>query len=301
MRRDWWKLLALLVPVLTGCLSHTHKLQQPKLAGVVMNADAIELVEAINKRYDEINSLTATVDFAASVGGTHTGKQTDYTSFHGFILFRKPMMLRVIGEVPVIRTIAFNLASNGDTFTLLIPHYSKAIQGSSSVTTRAANPIENLRPSTFLDSIVIQRVTPDRIVSLINSSSTTVEPRTKQLIETPQYDLTILKAGNPSSPSGLPQVDKPLRVIHFSRINLMPTEQDIYDANGSVETQVIYGPYQDFNGTQYPASITINRLLDEYRITLTVEKLVLNPTNPPLTDKSFELEIPKGYKVQKMP
>jgi hypothetical protein len=184
---------------------------------------------------------------------------------------------------------------------LLIPHYSKAIQGSSAATTRAANPIENLRPSTFLDSIVIQRITPDRIVSLINSSSNTVEPRTKQLIETPQYDLTILKAGNPSSPSGLPEVDKPLRVIHFSRINLMPTEQDIYDANGDVETQVIYGPYQDFNGTQYPATITINRLLDEYRITLTVEKLVLNPTNPPLTDKSFELEIPKGYKVQKMP
>ncbi len=81
----------------------------------------------------------------------------------------------------------------------------------------------------------------------------------------------------------------------------MPTEQDIYNANGDVETQVIYGPYQDFNGTQYPATITINRLLDEYRITLTVEKLVLNPTNPPLTDKSFDLEIPKGYKVQKMP
>jgi len=23
--------------------------------------------------------------------------------------------------------------------------------------------------------------------------------------------------------------------------------------------------------------------------------------NPPLTDESFELEVPKGYKVQKMP
>ena len=127
MRRDWWKLLALLVPVLTGCLSHTRKLQQPKLAGAVMNAEAIQLVEAINKRYDEINSLTATVDFAASVGGAHTGKQTDYTSFHGLILFRKAKMLRVIGEVPVIRTIAFDLASNGETFTLLIPHYNRAI------------------------------------------------------------------------------------------------------------------------------------------------------------------------------
>ena len=48
MRRDWLKLLALLLPVLTGCLSHTRKLQQPKLAGAVMNAERDLLVEAIN-------------------------------------------------------------------------------------------------------------------------------------------------------------------------------------------------------------------------------------------------------------
>ena len=118
MRRDWLKLLALVVPVLTGCLSHTRKLQQPKLAGAVMNADAVQLVEAVNKRYEQVNSLTATVDFAASVGGAHTGKETDYTSIHGFIIFRKPEMLRVIGQVPVIRTTAFDLASNGSTFML---------------------------------------------------------------------------------------------------------------------------------------------------------------------------------------
>ncbi len=72
MRRDWLKFLALLVPVLTGCLSHTRKLQQPKLAGAVLNADAVQLVEAVNHRYDQVNSLTATVDFAASVGGAHS-------------------------------------------------------------------------------------------------------------------------------------------------------------------------------------------------------------------------------------
>ena len=130
MRRDWLKFLALLVPVLTGCLSHTRTLQQPKLAGAVLNADAVQLVEAVNRRYDQVKSLTATVDFAASVGGAHAGKQTDYTSIHGFILFRSPEMLRVIGEVPVIRTTAFNLASNGSTFTLTIPPRSRAITGS---------------------------------------------------------------------------------------------------------------------------------------------------------------------------
>ena len=87
-----------------------------------------------------------------------------------------------------------------------------------------------------------------------------------------------MKAGERSSSAKLPQLVTPLRVIHFSRVNLLPIGQDIYNAAGDLETQVVYGPYQDFNGTQFPATITINRLLDEFRITLTVEKIDLEST-----------------------
>jgi outer membrane lipoprotein-sorting protein len=189
------------------------------------------------------------------------------------------------------------LASDGNTFTMLIPPRSRAIQGSNSVNTPTANPMENLRPDIFLNSILIRNVSADSIVSLTNSSQTTLEPKTKQLIEQPQYDLTVLKPGERSTSPGLPQLGTPLRVIHFNRINLLPTGQDIYDAAGDLETQVVYGPYQDFNGTQFPGTITINRLLDELRITLTVEKLTLNQ---PLADDQFELKVPEGYKVQKL-
>ena len=185
-------------------------------------------------------------------GGSHKGIQTDYTSFHGYIRVRKPQMLRVLGYLPVVRLRAFDLASDGQTFTLLIPPRSRAILGSNSMTT-AANPLENLRPEIFLDSLLIRSISPDWIVSLTNSSPTKLEPRSKQLIETPLYDLTILKPGERRATAGLPQVGQPLRVIHFSRINLMPTEQDIYNPSGDLETQVIYGPYQDFGGTQFPA------------------------------------------------
>ena len=298
MQRDWLKFLALLLPVLTGCLSHTRKLQQPKLAGVALSAGADQLVEAVNKRYEQVNSLTATVDFAASVGGAHAGKQTDYTSIHGFILFRRPEMLRVIGEVPVIRTTAFNLASNGTTFTLTIPPRSKAITGSTAVTTKAANPLENLRPQVFLDSIVIRGIAADRIVSLTASSTEKLDPKTKQLIETPLYDLTVLNPGRGDPAPGLPQVDKPSRVIHFSRIDLMPIGQDVYNSDGAQETKVTYGPYHDFNGVSFPTTITIDRPLEEYRITLTVEKVI---SNVELPDKQFEQTVPKGYKVQTMP
>jgi hypothetical protein len=289
--------LTLLVPVLTGCLSHTRNLQKPKLAGVALDADAVQLVEAVNRRYDQVTTLKATVDFAASVGGAHKGKETDYTSIHGYIRLRKPQMLRVLGYLPVVRLRAFDLASDGKTFTMLIPPRSRAIQGSNSVTTPSASAMENLRPDVFFDSILIHSISADSIVSLTNSSQTTLEPKTKQLIEEPQYDLTVLKPGERSPSPGLPQLGTPLRVIHFSRINLLPIGQDVYNAAGDLETQVVYGPYQDFNGTQFPGTITINRLLDELKITLTVEKLDLNQ---PLADDQFELKVPDEYKVQKL-
>jgi hypothetical protein len=297
MRRDWWKLLALLVPALTGCLSHTHKLQQPKLAGVALDADAVQLVEAINHRYDQVNSLTATVEFAASVGGAHKGQETDYTSIPGYILFRKPTMLRVLGLVPVLRTHAFDLASNGDNFTLLIPPRSRAIVGSNAVSKPAANPLENMRPEFFLDAILIHNISPDRIVSLTNSSTTTVDTKNKQLLETPQYELTVLNPGDEGGSPGVVKVFQARRVIKFSRINLMATEQDLYNKDGDMETQVLYGPYQTFNGMPYPSTVTIKRPLEEYRIALTVEKITFNQ---PLPDEQFESKVPAGYKVQRM-
>jgi hypothetical protein len=298
MRRDGWKFLALLVPALTGCLSHTHKLQQPKLAGVALNADAVQLVEAINHRYEQVNSLTATVEFAASVGGAHKGQETDYTSIPGYILFRKPTMLRVLGLVPVLRTHAFDLASNGENFTLLIPPKSRAIIGSNAVTKPAANPLENMRPEFFLQAILIHSISPDRIVSLTNSSATTVDAKNKQLLETPQYELTVFDPGKEGGAAGVVKVFRARQVIKFSRVNLMPTEQDIYNKDGDMATQVLYGPYQTFNGLLYPSTITINRPLEEYRIALTVEKITFNQ---PLPDEQFESKVPAGYKVQNMP
>ena len=110
----------------------------------------------------------------------------------------------------------------------------------------------------------------------------------------------MLTAPHPGSPSAPAEVVNPLRVIRFSRLNLLPIEQDSYNSAGDLEMQVQYGPYRDFSGFQFPSTIDINRPLDGYRIRLTVEKFVVNPTSPPVTDETFQLKIPKGTQVQKL-
>src|ERR1700724_3367271 len=171
MQRRWWSVgLLAALPWLSGCLYHTHKVEKAVLAGPAMDASVAQLVNGINDRYSAINSLTATVDFAASTGGARSGKETDITPFHGYILLRKPAMLRVLALLPVVRTHAFDLASDGTTFKLVIPPRSKAIVGNNTVTKRSANELENLRPDFFLDSILIRPVTPERLVYVTRDS-----------------------------------------------------------------------------------------------------------------------------------
>jgi hypothetical protein len=141
------KLSALFLPVVTGCLSHTRKLDQPELIPVI-NPDVAQLIEAINQRYQQVSSLTATLDFAVSVSGPDRSERTDYTPCLGYLLFRKPSMRRGLVLVPVLHTRAMDLVSDGTTFILLIPPKNRVVQGKNAVTKLAVNPLENLRPKT---------------------------------------------------------------------------------------------------------------------------------------------------------
>ena len=70
MHRRWWSVGFLAVlPWLSGCLYHTHKVEKTTLAGPAMDASVAQLVNGVNDRYSAISSLTATVDFQATTGG----------------------------------------------------------------------------------------------------------------------------------------------------------------------------------------------------------------------------------------
>ncbi len=229
MHRRWWSVGFLAVlPCLSGCLYHTHKVEKTTLAGPAMDANVAQLVNGVNDRYAAINSLTATVDFQATTGGARQGKETDITPFHGYILLRKPAMLRVLALLPVVRTHAFDLASDGKTFKLVIPPKSRAIVGSNSVTKPSTNALENLRPDIFLDSVLVKSIEPER--SVYRTSTSVTHREGKKLIESPEYDLQIGEE-DPQATDGLKvRVLKPTRVIRFSRLTLLPIGQDIYAA-----------------------------------------------------------------------
>lgn len=291
-RREYKTALLLLLPALSGCFVHTRTVKQAKMPAVIESATADQLVQAVNKQCQEIHSLSATVEFQATEGGPRKGREKTYTSFSGYILLRKPEAIRVIGLVPVLHTRAFDMASDGKTFKLLIyyPH-DRVIEGSNTVTKESPNTLENLRPKIFFDSLLINCIQPDDLVTLTTDTENKIDPKTKQLMVDPQYDLTVVRR-KPDSQELIPQ-----RVIHFSRIDLRTIQEDIYDPKGAIQTQAIYGPVQQFGTQRFPGTITIKRPLEEYQIVITVQKINVNLE---LKDDQFEIKIPEGTPVQKL-
>lgn len=283
--------LLLLLPILNGCLVHTRIVKQAKMPTVVMSATADQLVNAVNEQCQKIHSLSATVEFQATEGGPSNGKEKTYTSFSGYIRLRKPGSLRVIGLLPVIRTRAFDMATDGNTFKLLLPHYNKVVEGPNTVTKESSKPLENFRPNVFSESLLINCIEPDDLVTLTSDTGTVLDPRTKQMMLQPEYDLTVVRRKQNS------QELIPERVIHFSRIDLHPYQVDIYDAKGAIQTIATYGSLQTFGTQKFPGTITIKRPLEELQIVITFTKVAVNL---PLDDQTFQLEVPKGMTVQKL-
>jgi outer membrane lipoprotein-sorting protein len=279
--------------LLSGCalVVTKRKLPTPKAPSVVQTVSPEELIEQLNHRWSDLRSLNVTVDIQASVLKAKEGIAKDYTSFRGIILMRKPEMLRVYGRVPVIGTRMFDMVSDGKDFTLYIPSRNIAIKGSNSLRKKSANQMENLRPSFFFNAMAVQGLGKDDWYGIVSDSETVEDKARKHLYSIPEYILTISQH-KPNS-----QQLNVRRVIVFNRENLLPIQQDLFDNDGNLETVVEYSGYADFGSIKYPSIIVIKRPLENYQLTLTVEKVTQNMT---LSDDQFAVKLPEGTKIQNL-
>src|SRR5437867_5712597 len=139
--------MLLLVLPLTGCLFRSHKVQRQVSTAPLKSATQQELIDYINTQAAKIQSMQATVDIDTSVGGVKKGKVTDYQQIRGYVLARKPAMLRMIGLMPIVRNRAFDMVSDGQIFKLWIPPKNRFVIGRNDIETHnIQQPLENLRP-----------------------------------------------------------------------------------------------------------------------------------------------------------
>ena len=271
----------------TGCLFRTRTVEMRTSTAKLESASKQQLIGYIQTEAAKIHTLNATVDIAASVGGEKKGKVTDFEEIRGYILVRKPNLLRMIGLFPIVRNKAFDMVSDGNQFKLSIPAKSKFYVGHNNVVNSGGSTLENLRPQVIYDALLLPDLNSnDDIAVLEDSQELIYDSKRKSTLEQPDYVVDVIHHEGDDWYLA--------RKVVFDRTNLSVHEQIIFDKTGALATEATYQVYQDYNGVSFPSVIMIKRPQEEYSIRLTVVKMMINE---PLTDDQFVLQQPPASQL----
>ena len=275
-------LLCLMTSGLSSCLARRRAITR-KGAGAAKNpallvANRETLVNEVRRQYDAIHDFNATVDMVPALGSAEKSKITEYKDVRAYIVYRKPADIRIIGLYPVVRNTAFDMVSNGPNFELYVPSRNRFLTGSNEIIKPSPNKLENLRPSHFLDALIVRPVDPaDKLL---------VENLTDE--EDAFYILHVVREDKPGDL-------RLTRTIWFSRLDLQLARQIILDDAGNILTDARYSQWRSYDNVPFPKHIEINRPRDEYGVVIDVVKMDINKG---VSDDKFVLNQPPGSTLQ---
>jgi outer membrane lipoprotein-sorting protein len=273
----------------TGCgFRSSHPVKMRTSTATLKDATLEQLVENINTNAEKLKTMKATVDIDSSVLEEKKNRVKDYTQVPGLILVRKPEMLRMRIYFPVVHNVMADMVSNGKNFELASPIKSKFYVGSNQQPVKPSpQPLENLRPQHISDALLLKPIEEGKEIAVLESTTEVVkDPKTHKDVE--QLAYTVLVVDKDSTGHYLS------RRIVFSRTDLLPHEQSIYDRQGRLVTFVRYENFTEYSGISLPAIVSIQRPIEGYGITISMVKL---DVNVPLTDEQFVLTQPPGSQV----
>ncbi len=262
-RRDFAVITVLTAMSLSSCLVRRRTVPPPGQPGrhetrPLLKATKEELLTRVRNFSAAIQSFSMKTDMAPSVGGIYGGKVTDYPTITGYILFKRPEQIRVIGLDPVVHSTILDMASSGNDFRVSIPTKNLFIEGKNDAPATSANKLENLRPVAFRNSLLIEPPDPGVATLLEDDTDETKAVYIVFSIKRNGDDLRLL------------------RNIYFDRYTLDISRQKTFDDSGNITSDTIYSNWKDFGGIRFPATIDLQRPLDGYELVLTVLNLKLN-------------------------
>ena len=270
--------LAATILLSPGCLVRRLKIVRPgvKSTDKLQTATLDQLLARLQTWNQQIQTVTATVDLEPTLGTVLKGEISQLKDIRGYVLIRKPNMIRMFGLYPVVRTRAFDMASNGTDFELFVPVKNKFIVGKNHLDKPSPRKLENLRPQHIFEALVIAPPEKGERAVLENDTDETNAYYIVHLLREEGGRLLLT------------------RNIWFDRVRLSIARQEIFDETGDIVSDSRYNDYDDVRGVAFPKKISVMRPKDEYGVALTVLKLQLNET---LGDEKFALTQPPGTEL----
>jgi hypothetical protein len=274
--------LCLMTTGLSSCLARRRAITRrgagaAKIPSLLV-ANRETLVNEIAKQYQAVHDFNATVDMVPALGTAEKSRITEYKDVRAYILYRRPAEIRLIGLYPVVRNTAFDMVSTGPDFRLYVPSKNRFLTGRNEIIQPSANRLENLRPTHFLDALIVRPVDPavDKLL-LENMTDEDDASYILQIIHETNGELRLL------------------RTVWFSRIDLRISRQLIFDDVGNILTDARYSQWKSYDNVPFPKHIEINRPRDEYGVVIDVVKMDINKG---VTDDKFVLNQPPGSTLQ---
>jgi hypothetical protein len=276
------------VPVISGGCNtaiKTTRVVAPGTKPVVRDATRKELIAAYQAMAQKVRTVNATVDLQPTTGSQYSGIIEEYHQVKAFLLARRPALVRMIGQAPVIGTTIFDMASDGETFHVHIPSKQKFLVGAIALERSSKKPIENLRPQHLLDALLWPEMDPRDHVLMEEFNDESGR----------YYILTVLHGAD------APEI---ARKIWYDRATLQVARLVSYGTGGALVSDVRVSDWEPLEQAAggaagelpaaFPRRIQIARPHDDYQIDLHISKLAVNTEIP--TDR-FELPQPPGTEL----
>jgi outer membrane lipoprotein-sorting protein len=269
-----------------GCISRTRVIPQDQRLLPAKSADKAELLQMLEQKSRQIQTMNGTVSLDVTGGGSQNGVLTEYRQTKGYVLVERPANFRIKVLLPLVGSTAFDLVSDGQRYHLSIPAKNQWAEGEVNAPINSKSPLASLRPKHFLDGLFVD------IIPYLNKPQ--VKFSFEEAVEGRRsfYVFTFME----ESQSG--QQVRILEKLWIDRNDsLEVTRKQVFRPDGKVETDVKYSNYRTDNNVQYPEIIEIQRPIEEYTLKMTFQKTTFNQK---LRDNTFNLERPEGSQLVQM-
>jgi hypothetical protein len=252
----------------------------PAARPVALEASQEQILDRYNTLAQGLQSVNATAELKPVAGSEYTGVINEYHEVKAFLMASRPYNIRMIGQVPVVGTTVFDMASDGRDFEVFIPPKNKFLIGPVSLNHASSKPIENLRPQHLVNALLWPAIRKEEVTLFEEFNDETAR----------YYILTVLRGGYQA---------EILHKIWFDRADLHFVRFETYGPKGVLLSDVRYGDWQPVDNassteSSYPRSIHIDRPHDEYRLDTTISKVTLNEN---LSPDHFQLQPPAGAEI----
>lgn len=269
---------------LPGCLVRQKiKVAVPPKILNAKSATFDQLLDLVRKQSTQVESLScSSLKVSLKSGKLESGVLQSYPSAPGYILLKRPEIVRMSIQYPVTKTAIADMLSVGDNFEIWVPKWNKLFVGKNSMKELEAEGNSGiaeipLRPAHILDAILPPSITP-------------IAPGVRVALEEDQDAFAKYYVISVYSDAGDSRL-LPLRKLWIERSDMVLVRQQVFEDHGKLRGIIHYSNLTTVQGVLLPMSIRVDRPSDGYSVDLECKNWKLNPN---FDDNAFNLPQPES-------